>query len=401
MNRQMRSMVFSDYNFRLHPIRGWLPSLLLVIFSVTGCAQGVKTGTVAANDALAQPDLQLLELSQTSGLSSIMQRLKKHRVIFVGETHDRLDHHLVQLEVLKAALAQTPDLVIGVEWFQRPFQSVLDDYIAGRIDESRMLSKTDYYTRWRFDYRLYQPVLRFAREQGVRVIALNASKELVDRVREKGLDGLDAEQRDRLPADYDRSDEAYMQRLRKVFESHPGMMERRFEHFVDVQLTWDETMAETAADYLIANPQTRMLVFAGVGHIAHGSGIPDRVQRRLPGDQASILVAETHTLEPGSADYLVLSRAQKLPRAGLMGAFLEDSEQGLRISGLSDKGALKETDVDVGDILLRIDGRPVPDFASLKLIMLGRKPGDEVALDYRHKGWLGKANEEQVTIKLR
>ena len=45
-----------------------------------------------------------------------------------------------------------------------------------------MLKQTEYFTRWRFDYRLYRPILRFARDQGLPLVALNVPRELTERV---------------------------------------------------------------------------------------------------------------------------------------------------------------------------------------------------------------------------
>ena len=60
-----------------------------------------------------------------------------------------------------------------MEMFQQPFQRYLDEYVAGSIDEQTMLRATEYYRRWRMDFRHYAPILRYAREHGLPVIALN------------------------------------------------------------------------------------------------------------------------------------------------------------------------------------------------------------------------------------
>ena len=38
--------------------------------------------------------------------------------------------NLLQLEVLRAMAEQPGELALGVEWFQAPFQPVLDRYLA-------------------------------------------------------------------------------------------------------------------------------------------------------------------------------------------------------------------------------------------------------------------------------
>ena len=100
-------------------------------------------------------------------LATIIPALAEKRVVFIGETHDRFDHHLNQLAVIQRLHEQDPRWVIGLEYFQQPYQEYLDAYIAGTIDERTFLEKTEYFQRWRFDYRLYRPIFQYAREQGI------------------------------------------------------------------------------------------------------------------------------------------------------------------------------------------------------------------------------------------
>lgn len=87
-------------------------------------------------------------------------------------THDRLDY-LNQLEVIRGLHARRRAIAIGMEQFQQPFQGVLDDYVAGASPEREMLEGTEYFERWRFGYRLLAHRLRYAREHGIPVVALN------------------------------------------------------------------------------------------------------------------------------------------------------------------------------------------------------------------------------------
>src|SRR5262249_43919162 len=159
-----------------------------------------------------------------------------------------------------------------------PFQPYLDAYLAGSLSEDELLKKTEYFERWGFDYRLYRPILLYAKEQGIPVIALNAERELTTKVKEVGFDGLSPAERARLPREIDQSDTAYRDRLRDIYESHPASVRGDFEHFWEGQLVWDETMAERVADYLTSNPDKSMIVLAGSGHIAFGSGVPNRLK---------------------------------------------------------------------------------------------------------------------------
>jgi uncharacterized iron-regulated protein len=266
----------------------------------------------------------VLDLGTFSDLRSLIPTLAENRVVLIGETHDRLDHHLAQLEIIRGLHAIRPELAIGMEAFQQPFQRHLDDYVAGELSESELLHETEYYERWRFDFRLYQPILGYAREHRLPVIALNLPVELTDAVGERGIDGLSEAERSQIPDEIDRSDSAYASRLREVFDRHPHGRNPSFDRFVEVQLLWDEGMAERAADYLESHPEATMVILAGSGHLAHGSGIPRRLVRRIPVTTAVVLNHMGGELDPEIGDFLLLPERRNLPAAGRIGALLTE-----------------------------------------------------------------------------
>jgi uncharacterized iron-regulated protein len=333
-------------------------------------------------------------------LQDVLVGLDEHRAIFVGETHTRYDHHLVQLEVLRFLHLRHRDIAVGVEWFQFPFQRHLDDYLAGRITEAEMLDRTGYFDRWRYDYRLYRPIIQYALKHQLPVVALNAPREVTRQISAVGIAAIPDDLKAQLPADYDRSDQAYAERIKRQFEQHPGE-DRKFEHFLDVMLTWDETMAEQAAKHLQAHPGRKMVIFAGSGHVAFGTGIPMRLARRIGVPGATLLVGLDGVGDQGAADYVVLSQPQELPPAGLLGAYLERGDKGVTIVGLSEDSPLTEAGLGKDDVILEIDGTEVPTFAAVKLALLDRKPGETVALRYLRNNWLGKVSEKRADVELR
>jgi uncharacterized iron-regulated protein len=92
--------------------------------------------------------------------------------VYLGETHDSPEDHQAQLEILQALYreklknakdATAPRLVIAMEMFQRPYQNILDQYIAGKITEEQLIEQSEYEERWGFPWEYYAPILRFAR----------------------------------------------------------------------------------------------------------------------------------------------------------------------------------------------------------------------------------------------
>lgn len=346
-------------------------------------------------------DPPTVDLKASDALSAVVDALAGDRVVYVGEVHTAYADHLVQLAVLRRLHARDPNLAIGVEWFQQPFQDHLDAYIRGDLSEGEMLARTEYFSRWSFDYRLYRPILRFARANGIPVVALNAPAELTRAVGEMGRADVPQELLPHLPRSYGPVGDAYEARLRQVYEAHP---ERAggggFERFVEVQLTWDESMAERVADYLAHHPARSMVVFAGRGHIGYGSGIPSRVARRSEIEGRIVLVAHGDGEDREMADYLVLASPRDLPEAGLMGVILDaDGEGGVTVKGLSPGGAAEAAGVEKDDILVAIDGRPVSHYADVKLALLDKGPGDVIRLSIRRAGILSD-HEETLEMEL-
>lgn len=302
-----------------------------------------------------------------------------YRVVLVGETHDRFDHHLQQLQIIREIHRRYPNIAIGLEAFQRPFQDKLDAYIAGTIDTREMLRGTEYYLRWRFDYRLYEPILEFARENKVPLVALNLPAEITRKVGAVGIAGLDPAERAQLPSAIDRSDEDYRDRLRHIFEQHSKADRRSdFDNFYDVQLLWDEGMASTAAAYLDRFPGRKMIILAGLGHIAYGAGIPRRLEKRLDENVATVVPAEGD-VDPEMADYVFVSQKIDLPRRGLLGILLE-LEPGNQIRSVKDESAAGAAGVRPGDVITAIDDEPVSDLTDIKVSLQHKQPGDRIEL---------------------
>ncbi|MCW8943431.1 MAG: ChaN family lipoprotein [Sedimenticola sp.] len=370
--------------------------LIMTVLLLSACGNALVQERSAIGHERKSPEVTaevpgrsaILDLNQSSDIDTLMPALIKNRVVYIGETHDNFSHHNAQLEIITAFHAAGAELGIGMEMFQRPFQPYLDQYIAGDITESEMLRKTEWYERWVYDYRHYRPILNFAKEHQLPVIALNTSREITSQVSKQGIESLSGEQRSQIPTDMDYSDKAYGERLNGIFKQHGDRADRSFERFLQVQLLWDEGMAQRAADFLVNYPEKQLIVLAGSGHLMHGSGIPNRVKRRLPISSAIVLPGDNLNVEPAIADYIIFPPDIMLPKAGLMGIFMAQSSDGVRVSELSKAGAAEKSGIQPDDILLAIDGQKVANTTDVRIGLLNKHPGDQITLDILRKGVL-------------
>lgn len=223
---------------------------------------------------------------QTTTNQEILQNLARAKVVYLGETHDSIADHQAQLKIIKELYRQNRQVAIALEMFQRPFQGAIDQYLAGKITEAELIAQTQYHQRWGFPWEYYAPILRFAKENQLPVIALNTPTEVTRKVAREGLESLTPEERKHIPpATEIHTDHAeYRQMLLEIYQQHAAGghgSSAGFERFLLAQILWDETMAESITQFVTKSPDYQVIVLAGKGHIIYGYGIPSRVARRL------------------------------------------------------------------------------------------------------------------------
>ena len=365
-------------------------------------ANAADTRMLPGSDEIVDTDTAVIEAAAVADIPTLLQRLADKRVVYVGESHDRYEDHLNQRAIIAGLQARGKDLAIGMEFFQQPFQPHLDAFIAGELSEADFLRETEYFERWRFDYRLYRPILRFAREHRIPLVALNLEKEITDQVGDGGIDSLNAEYRSRIPVEIDRDDEEYRRHIKAVFDLHPKGDDAVFEHFLDVQLLWDEGMAERAARYLQANPGKTLVVLAGVGHIEYGRGIPARVQRRLPVPSATVINGTSRPFDPSLADYVLFPRQIDLPATGLLGVMLdtESEGEGIGVQGFADTSGAKTAGVEEGDRIVRVGETPIDDYADIRIALMDSFPGQTLPVEVLRKSLLGAPERMRFEVEL-
>ena len=349
--------------------------------------------------ALQGNPTRVLESAHLTDMDALIERLADKRVIFVGEQHDRYADHLNQAAIIEGLLAHGRSVAIGMEMFQQPYQPALDAYVAGEIDEAELLRRTQYFDRWRFDYRLYRPILRLARAHRIPVIALNLESELTRQVGAGGVASLSEADRARLP-EIDRSDTDHRARLEAIFKHHPAEQQRDFEHFLEVQLLWDEGMAERAARYLTEHPERTLVVISGDGHIEYGQGIPKRLVRRVPVPMATLLNGQGRTPDQSAADFFLYPDPVELPPTGKLGVLLGQpaAEGGMTIDGFAEDSGAKTAGLQVGDRLVRVDGQPIASYADIRLALLDAEPNGKVEVEAIRSRRLG--GDEQLTVEV-
>ena len=369
---------------------------LTILFSslLLGACSTNKTNSLHSTTRSATSsspnNIVAVNLKTLQSVDSIARQLTaaKHRAVFVGESHTNYSDHLNQLAIIKALHKRWgKHTSIGLEMVQQPYQSYLDEYIAGRIDEKAMLRGIQWYDRWKYDFRLYRPIFRYAKANKIPMVALNIPKELTKRITKVGIAGLNPQQRQQLPATIDRSNSQYRNRIKSVFGRHATTSSKGFNKFLDAQLGWDEGMAFAAAKYLKQHPEKNMVILAGSGHVTHYEGIPSRLDRLAGIKSAVILNDISGNNLAQSGDYLLFSPAKKLPPVGRFGIGMKDTpaNKGILVTLVTRHGAARKAGIKKGDIITALNHHPIRDTLDLRTFAETSKPGDKITITIRRK----------------
>ncbi len=358
--------------------------------------------TVNSSDKGILADISIdyigVEVPRTINTADIIEKVKNKTIVYVGESHDKFEHHRVQLEVIRELHEKNKNIAIGMEMFQKPFQKVLDDYIEGRIEEKEFLKKSEYFKRWGFNYNLYREILLYAREYKIPVIALNISRDIVSKVSKEGLHALTEEELKEVPEDIDLTDMEYKERLKEIFEHHKNSWKKNFDLFYEAQVLWDESMAHNLNEFIQKNPEYQVVVIAGVGHLAFRSGIPKRCYRLNNKDYSIILSSED--IEQDIADFVLYPVPIKPPRSPKLGVILREEEGKVKITSFIPGSISKKAGLKKNDIILSIDDTKIEGIDDIKIFLVFKKKGDDITVKVSRQRFLFGAVEKEFKITL-
>ena len=268
-----------------------LAALLLTV--CVGCAGAVKPDPQTAESIVRSQTAPLSLVDAVTGKSiepeAFFAVLRTKKVVYVGERHDQAGDHGVQYAILRQLHRDEGSLAIGMEMFQTPFQEPLTKWSAGLIDETVLRRETEYDERWGFDFSMYRPILEYARNRGIEVVALNTPREVAYAVAKDGLDSLSAEQASALP-ELDLANEQHRALFDSEFDAGEHAAGDGVDQYYEAQVVWDETMGARVAEALgRVDGAAKMIVFAGRVHVKRGLWVPDRAAKRGAAPYAVVL----------------------------------------------------------------------------------------------------------------
>ncbi|MCB9895048.1 MAG: ChaN family lipoprotein [Planctomycetes bacterium] len=226
-------------------------------------------------------------------------------VVFLGELHGNPGAHRAELEFLRYMHSTGRPLALATEQFERDTQGVLDDYLSGKIGEEEFRKKGHLWP----NYADYRPLIEFCRANKIPVIAGNIPRPLANRVYKEGTEVLEKfsdEEKSWCAPEIKALPGAYRT---KFFEAMGGMDGHAdaIERMYASQCFKDDTMADSVAKWLKANPKGRVLHINGNFHSKGGLGVPEKLEAMIPSVKIvmATCIQPDEDDEPGPDEWLI------------------------------------------------------------------------------------------------
>ncbi len=235
--------------------------------------------TAAAQDSMsAHYKIYDTRTQQIITIDKIVADIAAADVLFFGEEHNDSAGHYLENKIFRALHAQYANqLVLSLEMFETDNQLVLNEYLQGKIDESRFSSNVRLWN----NYRDYRPMIEYAKQNQLPVIAANPPRRYVNMVSRRGmrsLDSLSKEAKKLLPPlPYDTLGGRYREKFLTLMKGAPESASKNIYYS---QSLWDAGMAYSMYTFLKKNKGIKVFHCVGKFHSDEKLGTAAQLQLR-------------------------------------------------------------------------------------------------------------------------
>jgi uncharacterized iron-regulated protein len=227
------------------------------------------------------PDHRIVDpvTREVVSFDDMLDELQEADVVFLGELHDSVTAHRLQLAVTRALHERRGGLTLSLEMFERDAQSILDLYLEGAVPEVSFLGTARPWPDYARDYR---PAVEYARAHGLPVLAANAFRPLAARVARAGLAAGVGDPWGALHVDAGPGE--YRDRFLAEMGDHGTHGGALVERFFEAQCLKDDAMAESIAVHIAEHGPDALPVvhWCGRFHSDFRLGTVERLARRCP-----------------------------------------------------------------------------------------------------------------------
>jgi len=235
----------------------------------------------------------------------MIRELSARDFVLFGEFHNNPISHWLQLEVTKDC-DQNRDIILALEMLEADNQEAVDMYLAGKINQKGLDSMARLWRNYATDYA---PLVNYARDHSVPVVASNIPRRHASLVFSGGFAALDSlPEKEKgwiapLPIAYDSELPGY-KKMKAMMPGHGG------DNLPRAQAIKDATMAHFSLKKY--QPGQLLIHFNGAYHSDNYEGILWYLRRQAPGLKYATITTvsqkDINRLEKenrGRADYII------------------------------------------------------------------------------------------------
>jgi len=200
---------------------------------------------------------------KTISIDDIVTDMESADVLFFGEDHNDSVGHYLEAEIFKKISSRYPQkTALSLEMFPTDVQPELDEYLAGLISEKNFIKEA---RAWG-NYKDYKPLIEYAKQNKLRVIAANAATRYSNAVAMGGLKVLENFPKISFnflpPLPIDTAQGRYYEKFNETLGGHSmGSMK-----IYQTQNLWDATMAWSINKFVKANKGIKVMQLNGRFH---------------------------------------------------------------------------------------------------------------------------------------
>ncbi len=234
--------------------------------------------------AFSQDSLQIhykiydTRTKQLISTAQIVEDMSNADVLFFGEEHNDSAGHYLENKIFRELHARYGSkIALSMEMFETDGQQALNEYLAGFIDEARLAKDARLWS----NYRDYRPMVDYAKQNKLSVVAANPPRRYVSLVGKRGmgvLDSLDKGAKKLLPPlPYDTLAGRYRDKFYEVMKGSPGGDNPKVYYS---QSLWDAGMSYSIYSYLKKNKGQKVFHCVGKFHCEERLGTAAQLQNR-------------------------------------------------------------------------------------------------------------------------
>lgn len=214
---------------------------------------------------------------EKANFQAIQNQFNQSQVLILGEEHNDKTGHQWKLELIKS-FSHNVKFSISMEMLERDQQIIIDEYLQSLYDEAMFRENMRLWNNWND----YHPILEFAKESKIKVLAANPPRRYVRAISRKGIQtwgqfsGVAYLYLPNLELVQKFREKEYEVKFQSILgNSHTTSV----ENFLLAQHIWDESMAEVIFRE-VTNFKTKVIHINGRFHSDNFLGVTYRLKQR-------------------------------------------------------------------------------------------------------------------------